>query len=173
MQIMVYKIIYGVIIVTILSVTGILYLLQGRPMTEDGQPIIIKLSTQMMKVGSRDFTVELAFTDQSRERGLMYRDKLGSNEGMLFIFPRERQLNFYMKNCLIDLDILYIRETGEIAKIMTMKKPQAGKPLADYYSDVPVKYALELPVGTAGELGLKKGDMIEIPSRVEKIRPEW
>ena len=135
-------------------------------------PVVKKLSTQAMTIAGKEFAVELAYLDATRERGMMYRKEMGDNEGMLFVFPWDQYLSFYMKNCLIDLDILYLKTNGRIEKIMTMLKPVAGKELLYYDSDKPVRYALELPAGMAKQLKLQVGDVIDIPSRVRKIIPE-
>lgn len=130
------------------------------------------LPTESLQLAGETFTVELAFTRADRERGLMFRDHLDADRGMLFVFDESREQMFWMKNCRIDMDILFIRDDGVIARITTMKKPQPGKPLRRYYSDAPVRYALELAAGTARRLGLSAGDAIDLPRRIRTIIPE-
>ena len=79
------------------------------------------LPTCTIDLAGEDFTVELAYKRPSRARGLMFRRHLASNAGMLFIFDKVQIQSFYMKNCLIDLDILFIKPDGEISNIATMK----------------------------------------------------
>jgi len=130
------------------------------------------LPRQSLTIAGKAFTVELAYTRQSRAQGLMFRRNLPANAGMLFIFDRSVYRQFYMKNCLIDLDIIYIKSSGRIAKITTMKAPIPGKKLILYPSGQPVKYALELPAGTAERLKLKPNQKINLPKRVRSIIPE-
>jgi len=131
-----------------------------------------KLPSEFITLGEQEFVVELAFTRESRARGLMFREHLPDNAGMLFIFDRSELLSFYMKNCLIDLDVLFIGSDGSISSIRTMKVPVPGRPLRFYESDIPVKYALELPAGTAKRLGLQTGQKIRFPTRIQKITAE-
>ena len=130
------------------------------------------LPTNMLSVAGQSFTVELAFTQQSRHQGLMFRKELAPDAGMLFIFDRVRPRGFYMKNCLIDLDIIFIKPNGQITKITTMKIPTPGKPIRLYESGVPIKYVLELPAGAAAKLKLRTGQKINIPPRIRQIIPE-
>lgn len=123
-----------------------------------------------LDIAGEKFIVELAFTRPAISRGLMFRTELPTNSGMLFIFAKSRLRSFYMKNCLIDLDILYIKPDGQIATITTMRAPLPGQPLIFYPSKVPVKFALELPVGTAQRLNLLPGDFIEIPPSIRSIK---
>ena len=102
----------------------------------------------------------------------MYRKSLGKNEGMFFVFKYSRQQSFHMANCLIDLDILYIRHDGVIVNIEIMKAPLPGTRSDNYDSDGPVKYALELSAGTVARLDLKPGQTIDLPARIGRIIPE-
>jgi len=132
----------------------------------------VSLPTERLTIGGEVFTVELAFQQHTRLRGLMFRESLPANAGMLFLFEREKPRSFYMKNCLIDLDILFIKADGEIARISTMKVPEPGKPLIYYSCETPVKYVLELPAGTAGRLGIKAGQKIVLTSRITNALPD-
>lgn len=107
--------------------------------------------------GPVTLTVELAETDAARQRGLMHRETLGADEGMLFDFQQERVVSIWMENTLIPLDILYIRSDGTIAKIITGAQPMSRRQL---FSDVPVLSVLEINSGRAGELGIAPGDTV-------------
>ena len=76
------------------------------------------------------FTVEVARTPDEQARGLMYRQKLGPSEGMLFPFNPPRPASFWMKNTLIPLDLLFIRADGSIAEIAANATPLSLAPLA-------------------------------------------
>ena len=131
-----------------------------------------QIPTEVITVAGVPFTVELAYTQKTRLRGLMFRKELAADKGMLFVFKRIRMRSFYMKNCLIDMDILFIKSNGQIARIHNMKIPVPGKPLVYYSSDTPIKYALELPAGTAEKLEIRPGQKIKIPQRVAGIIAE-
>ena len=90
--------------------------------------------------------VEIAKTETTRENGLMKRKYLPANQGMLFEFNKIQYLNFWMKNTLIPLDILFINDHWQIVDIKTMQ-PCVQSPCAIYSSALPAKYALELNAG--------------------------
>ena len=129
-----------------------------------------ELPTAMLTLGQEQFTIELATEPADRQRGLMFRKELAANGGMLFVFPNSQVQTFYMKNCLIDLDIVFIRSNGTIAKVMTMKAPIDGRPLQYYTSGTPVMYVLELSAGTCKRLNIRAGQCIELPDDVLKIK---
>jgi uncharacterized membrane protein (UPF0127 family) len=107
--------------------------------------------------GPVTLSVELAETDEARQRGLMHRESLGADEGMLFNFQEERVVSIWMENTLIPLDILYIRSDGSIAKVITGAQPMSRRQL---YSDVPVLSVLEINSGRSAELGIAPGDQV-------------
>ena len=105
--------------------------------------------------------VEVADDPAERAKGLMYRKTLGENRGMLFVFPEERELSFWMKNTLIPLSIAYIDSEGRIVDILNMK-PLDDKP-PHYVSSEPAQYALEVNQGFFKKRGVKVGDRAELP----------
>jgi uncharacterized protein len=131
-----------------------------------------RLSKTTIVLAGQSFSVELAVTRVARERGLMFRRELAADAGMLFVFEKERPRGFYMKNCLIDLDVVFITAEGKIAQLTTMRIPAPGKPLKTYESGMPVKYVLELPAGTARRIGLRPDQAIDLPARIRTIIPE-
>lgn len=106
------------------------------------------------------FVVELADDRESRRRGLMFRENLGPDEGMLFDFERERPVSMWMKNTLIPLDMVFIRASGRIAGIHSEAEPGS---LASIRSPEPVRYVLEIPGGRAAELSIEAGDHVRHP----------
>ncbi|MBN1436994.1 MAG: DUF192 domain-containing protein [Sedimentisphaerales bacterium] len=131
------------------------------------------LPVTTMTVADEVFTIELAYTEATRTQGLMYRDTLGANEGMLFIFADPEILSFYMRNCLIDLDIVFLDADGRIVQTTTMTAPTPNQQSFEHYSSVfPAQYALELPVGTCQRLNLQIGQIIQIPDVIKRITPE-
>jgi uncharacterized membrane protein (UPF0127 family) len=105
--------------------------------------------------------VEIANNAFERARGLMYRTALGEDRGMLFVYPEEQELSFWMKNTLIPLSIAYIDSEGRIVDILDMK-PLDDKP-PHYVSSEPVQYALEVNQGFFEKRGAKVGDRVELP----------
>jgi uncharacterized membrane protein (UPF0127 family) len=96
---------------------------------------------------------EIAFDDASRERGLMGRTSLDSGRGMLFMFPNEQNLSFWMKNTLIPLDVLFFNHVGEFVSGSSMV-PCAADPCVTYSSVKPAMFALEIPAGEMARLGI-------------------
>jgi uncharacterized membrane protein (UPF0127 family) len=105
--------------------------------------------------------VEVADDLAEQTKGLMYRTALGEDRGMLFVYPDERILSFWMKNTLIPLSIAYIDSEGRIVDILDMK-PLDDKP-PHYVSSEPVQYALEVNRGLFEERGVRVGDRVELP----------
>ena len=104
------------------------------------------------------FEVELATTPAEREKGLMFRKTMGANAGMLFLYPDEEAVSFWMKNTLIPLDMLFLKADGRIVHIAHDAKPLDETPIP---SGEPVRAVLELNGGTAAALGIKEGDRVE------------
>jgi uncharacterized protein len=112
-----------------------------------------------LNLGGKPLLVELALNDADRERGLMFRDSLEDGKGMLFVFPSDQRLNFWMKNTKVPLSIAYISHDGTIREIYDMK-PYS---LDSTASSSSVRYALEVPQGYFSRIGVKPGDRIELP----------
>ena len=101
------------------------------------------------------FRVEIADTDTSRERGLMYRRSLAPDAGMLFDFKTPQEVAFWMKNTYIPLDIIFIGPDGRILNIAANATPMSE---ANLPSAGPVLGVLEIKGGRALELGIGPGD---------------
>jgi uncharacterized membrane protein (UPF0127 family) len=103
------------------------------------------------------FTVEIADTDELRSRGLMFRQRLPEDRGMLFDFGEPRPVSMWMKNTYISLDMLFIREDGTIAYIAENTVP---KSLDTIGISEPVLAVLELAAGTSRKHGIRAGDTV-------------
>ena len=103
------------------------------------------------------FTVEVAKTTEERRIGLMYRKKLLNNEGMLFIFPREKIIQLWMKNTYIPLDVIFISENKVIVDI---KKNMEKLSETIVKSKVKSRYALEFNAGLINKLDIEIGDKV-------------
>lgn len=130
----------------------VLFLALAAPVRADDAALVVKSQN-----GDHSFTVELADTPSERSRGLMYRETLAPDAGMLFDFGEERPVSFWMQNTLIPLDMIFIRADGEIANVHANAKPHDTTSIP---SDGPVAFVLEIPGGRAGELGIAAGDRV-------------
>ena len=117
-----------------------------------------KLTTTTLSINSRPLTVEIARTKKQRVRGLMHREELDWNRGMLFIFEEEKVLSFWMKNTKIPLSIAYLDNEGKVTDIFNME-PYSLKPVTSRFE---CKYALEVNQGFFQESGLSVGDRIDL-----------
>lgn len=108
--------------------------------------------------GAHRFRVELARSPFEQAKGLMFRTKMGANEGMLFPLDPPRPASFWMKNTFIPLDIIFIDSNRRILNVVANTVP---------YSEAPIKSAgdaaavLELVGGRAARLGIAAGDRVE------------
>jgi hypothetical protein len=107
--------------------------------------------------GVRHFTVEIADTDATRERGLMFRKHLAGNQGMLFDFKTPQPVAFWMKNTLIPLDMLFIAPDGRVISIARQAIPMSETPIP---SGGDVLAVLEIRGGRAAEIGARPGDRV-------------
>lgn len=107
--------------------------------------------------GDRNFIVEVAETPQQQATGLMHRQSLGADRGMLFPYATPQPASFWMKNTLIPLDIIFIRPDGTIARIAANTVPMSLEPIP---SLEPVSAVLEIRGGRAAELGIEPGDKV-------------
>ena len=111
-----------------------------------------------LSVGDHTFYVEIAETPDERARGLMHRDSLPDDHGMLFVFDKDQQLSFWMKDTSIPLSIAYIARDGTIREIYDME-PFSLEPVRSTRS---VRYALEVNRGAFEEAGVDIGDRVDI-----------
>ena len=110
--------------------------------------------------GDYPFSVEVVDTPESRAKGLMFRQTLAANAGMLFDFKETRETAFWMRNTFIPLDMIFITRDGEVKTVHVNAIPQDPTAIP---SEVPVQFVLEIPGGRSVEIGLKPGDRVEHP----------
>lgn len=113
-------------------------------------------------LGGERFTVELAETPEKQALGLMFRDHLPDDQGMLFPFPGEANRSFWMKNCRISLDIFYFDKDLALVSVSENTPPCRTSQCPSYPSSGPAKYVLELNAGKAAALGVQAGDVLEL-----------
>jgi uncharacterized protein len=108
------------------------------------------------------FDIEIAADPDSRARGLMFRDSMAADHGMLFLFDHPAAQAFWMKNTRIPLDILYFDENYKLVSVQERVPPCRSDPCSVYPSTGPAQYVLELNSGTAEKLGVKPGDVLTV-----------
>jgi uncharacterized protein len=122
------------------------------------------LPESMVELADQRFSVEVAADDASRTRGLMFRDEMPADRGMLFVFEHEQPLAFWMKNTRIPLDILYFDNELRLVSVAADTPPCVTPYCPAYPSARPARYVLELNAGLAARLGVKAGDRLRIIS---------
>src|SRR5215469_10903739 len=113
------------------------------------------------KTGVHVFSVELAVTDEERERGLMFRRSVPEFTGMLFDFKRDQEVTMWMKNTYVSLDMIFIQSDGRIRRIAETTETESLKIIP---SGGPVRAVLEVAAGTARKLGIEPGDRVASPA---------
>lgn len=108
------------------------------------------------------FNVEIVDTPQTRQQGLMYRERLGADEGMLFIFDSTGRYPFWMKNTLIYLDMIWIDSKNKVVAIHRYAEPCTADPCRSYDPEAEALYVLEISGGISVEKGINIGDYAEI-----------
>lgn len=106
------------------------------------------------------FGIEVADDNNERSRGLMFRTDFPDDRAMLFVFDQTREVAFWMQNTPRPLDMLFVRENGELASIARNTTPFSTDPVS---SGEPVRYVLEINAGLADSLGLATGDRFVHP----------
>jgi uncharacterized protein len=111
--------------------------------------------------GSKLLDVEIAETDEQRRYGLMFRESLDEDAGMVFIFFDPQTGGFWMKNTLIPLSIAFFDVDGEILEILDME-PCKEEPCVSYFPGVEYMGALEVNKGAFREWGIEEGDVVHV-----------
>src|SRR5438552_6093779 len=141
----------------VLSFLVALFALTGGAWADEAALSKIEPVTVVTDQGATMFTMEIADSDELRERGLMFRQRLPEDQGMLFDFGEPRPVAMWMKNTYIPLDMVFVRANGTVAYIAENTTP---KSLETIGVQEPVLSVLELAAGTARRIGLRSGDMV-------------
>jgi uncharacterized membrane protein (UPF0127 family) len=112
------------------------------------------------KNGVHVFSVELAVTDEERQKGLMFRRSLPESYGMLFDFKQDQDVSMWMRNTYVSLDMIFIRGDGRILRIAENTQTESDRIIS---SGGPVRAVLEVVAGTAKKFGLASGDRVASP----------
>jgi uncharacterized membrane protein (UPF0127 family) len=117
------------------------------------------LPTTHMNIGAQDFSIEIATSPHDQEVGLMHRDFLGANQGMIFPFPDQKEREFWNHDVHFSLDLVFLDAGGSIVSIKRLEAWSERR----VYSDAAAQYAIELGQGTAQRLHLEVGQHLAIP----------
>lgn len=128
-------------------------------------PIADFLTAQVTTATQNQYTFTLEVADSTEEwsKGLMLRTNISENSGMIFIFPDSQYRNFWMKDTLVPLDIIYIDQNLKVVDIHHSTRP--NQTAETYPSSVPAKYVIELPGGTAKKLNIQIGNSLTFSER--------
>ena len=126
---------------------------------------------QIVELAGVPLEVEYVADPERRRQGLMGRTDLPSGTGMLFDFPEGTQPSIWMRNMKISLDLLYIDARGDIVQIFRDVPPCRSMPCEIYHASKPLRFVLEVPAGTATELGLLPGQQIGLGALKDRPAP--
>ena len=112
------------------------------------------------KSGVHVFRVELAVSDEERQKGLMFRRSLPESQGMLFDFKADQDVSMWMRNTYVSLDMIFIRGDGRIQRIAENTQTESDRIIS---SGGPVRAVLEVVAGTAKKFGIAPGDRVASP----------
>jgi hypothetical protein len=132
--------------------------LPQRPLAQGGPGGGLESLAIVSAGGRHAFQVEVMRTPEQRARGLMHRQYMPADRGMLFDFERVEPVAMWMQNTFISLDMLFIRADGTIARIAERTEPLSTRTIP---SGEPVLSVLEINAGISAKLGIKPGDRVE------------
>lgn len=115
-----------------------------------------------VELNGRQYSVEIADDDASRARGLMGRDHMAEDHGMLFVFESSAPRAFWMKNCKFAQDMLFFNADRRLVSVQHDVPPCLADPCPAYPSGAPARYVLELNAGQARKIGVSPGDELLI-----------
>lgn len=110
-----------------------------------------------------DMQIEIVATLEARTQGLSGRAEVPSGYGMLFVFDMPDRYGFWMKDMLVPIDIVWIKDSGEVVGVDAGVQPETFPTV--FYPAKPVRYVLEMKAGEAAHRGISVGSLIEIPGR--------
>lgn len=117
-----------------------------------------------VKVSDQVIQLEVAQTPEQQATGLMYRDRLADDRGMLFSFNPARRVSFWMKNVRINLDMVFLRN-GQVKDVANNVPPCTAEPCPTYGPNTAIDQVIELRGGRATELGIQVGDRLKVQAQ--------
>lgn len=147
---------FAAVAVAIVILAMALLARNGVPGQVQGNFSIVAFVPQMLSVNA-----EIADSPEEITTGLMSRQSLGRNDGMLFVFPDSAPRAFWMKNTLIPLDMVFISEGLKVVKIHHAV-PCTAEPCTIYHSEAPARYVLEVNANWTKTGGISEGNAVKI-----------
>lgn len=153
----------------VMAVMVFLYTLQSS--VADGRALALPVDVNPLVAdtpsGQRSFSIEVADEAAERAAGLMFRETMPDDRGMLFVFEETRTVGFWMKNTPMPLDLLFIGPDGRVKAVLP------GEPYSEAVisPDEPVRYVLELKAGTASKQGITDGVLLKHPKIADAPLP--
>ncbi|MEQ1942757.1 DUF192 domain-containing protein [Mesorhizobium sp. VNQ89] len=151
-------------VVVILAVAGFYVFYYGMQPTSADQAMHLPVDPVSLVIetasGEKSFTIEIADDQNERSRGLMFRETMDDDHGMLFVFPETKPVGFWMKNTPMPLDLIFVGQDGRVIDILP------GEPFSEALiapAD-PARFVLELKRGTAEKSGIADGDFLRHPA---------
>ena len=123
-------------------------------------PAVASTAPRVILADGTPIHVEIAADDETRAQGLMYRDRVRDGWGMLFFFPAEEPLAFWMKDTLVPLDMIWIGGDLVVRSVTSDVPPCKADPCPNYPSGAPARYVLEVAAGVSRAHGVKPGDKL-------------
>jgi uncharacterized membrane protein (UPF0127 family) len=153
-------------VVAIVAIVAALGFYIGMPQSSADQAMRLPVDPALLVAetagGERSFTIEIADDQSERSAGLMFRETMDDDHGMLFVFQETRPVGFWMKNTPMPLDIVFIGEDGKVLDVLP------GEPFSEALvspgTTTLVRYVLELKRGIAEKAGIKNGGAIRHPA---------
>ncbi|MEK6967515.1 MAG: DUF192 domain-containing protein [Nanoarchaeota archaeon] len=115
----------------------------------------------VIEVNDKTWVAEIADSPAEQQQGLMFRESLPANKGMLFVFNDSEPRTFWMKNTKIPLDMIFIDANWRVVSVVKTATPCISDPCQLYNSTKPAKYVLEVNAGEAVEKGVKVGTRVQ------------
>jgi len=144
---------YWIIIIVLIVILGVLfYSNSDKKIIEESEKVCFE---------NNCFKVEIADTQEEREKGLMFKKSMLDNEGMLFVFNESKIYPFWMKNTLISLDIIWINENKEVVFIANNAQPCEEDPCPLYNPGKEALYVFEINEGLSEKIGLEVGKKLD------------
>ena len=139
------------------ALVGVLLLISPYSYSERTHVEANQVKTVTLTAGNRIIHAEVAATDAERQKGLMYRNSLPENSGMLFVFDRPARSCMWMKNTLLPLSVAFIDRDGIVTNIEEMKPFTTDSHCSNGW----IRYALEMNAGWFGKNGIKPGSRVK------------
>ena len=158
-----WRLVVRALVAGLVAAVAILYFFgNGSSAGQDQNPVGPRSSLSVeTATGVYPYQVEVADTEESRSRGLMFRREVEPDTGMLFDMGLTRDVAFWMHNTFVPLDIVFISDKGRVVSVTHGAKPQSD---ARIPSGSPVRFILELATPEAKRIGLAVGDRVLHPA---------